>query len=271
MNIQRICLLFFFLMLAAVSQAQSDSSMGITQQIAGDIVDFSVDNLGNIYLLSSNNQLKKLSPQGDSLAVYNDVRRFGQVYNIDVTNPLKILVFYREFGTIVELDRFLHLINPIDLRSLGIFQAKAVGLAYDNNIWIYDELDAKLKRVGDDGTLIDQTTDLRQFADPVPEPQMIIDQGGFVYLYDSTKGVYNFDYYGAFQKHLPFIGWRDFSVIDKNMLGWDQHYFFRYQFTNPEILRQPIPSSYLPASKILIMPGVIYVLKSDTLEIYSKK
>src|SRR5262249_11297180 len=155
--------------------------------------------------------------------------------------------FYREFATIVMLDRFLHLVNAIDLRSLNIFQAKAIGLAYDNNVWIYDELEGKLKRVGDDGSLVDQTTDIRQFADPAPEPQTIIDQGGYVYLYDSALGVYNFDYYGAFQKHLPLIGWRDFNVIDKNILGWDQHYFFRYQPNNPEIQRQPIPANYLPA------------------------
>lgn len=271
MKIKRIYLLFLLASMVEFSKAQPDSSFGLSQRITGDIVDFSVDHLGNIYLLSSANQLKKLSPQGDSLAVYNDVRRFGQVFSLDVTNPLKILVFYKEFATIVMLDRFLHLINIIDLRSLNIFQAKAIGLAYDNNVWIYDELEGKLKRVGDDGSLIDQTTDIRQFTDPVPEPQIITDQGGYVYLYDSTKGVYSFDYYGAFQKHLPLTGWRDFNVIDKNMLGWDQHYFFRYQFGNPEIQRQLIPVNYLPAGKIIIMPGTIYVLKNNALEIYSKK
>ncbi|HUB62096.1 MAG TPA: hypothetical protein VL978_15380, partial [Puia sp.] len=40
-----------------------------TLVIAEDIVDFSVDNLGNIYVINSDNQLKKLSPRGDSLAV----------------------------------------------------------------------------------------------------------------------------------------------------------------------------------------------------------
>ena len=60
--------------------------------------DFTVDNLGNIYILGKDNQLRKLSPQGDSLAVFNDVRRFGRIASIDVTNPLKILVYYREFS-----------------------------------------------------------------------------------------------------------------------------------------------------------------------------
>ena len=128
----------------------------MTLTITQDIVDFSVDNLGNIYVINSDNQLKKLSPRGDSLAVFNDVRRYGKIGSIDVTNPLKILVYYRDFTTIIELDRFLNIINTIDLRKQNILQAKAVGLAYDNNIWIFDELDARLKRIGDDGTLVDQ-------------------------------------------------------------------------------------------------------------------
>ncbi len=106
-------------------------------------MEFSVDNLGNIYVINNDNQLKKLSPRGDSLAVFNDVRRYGKIGSIDVTNPLKILVYYRDFTTIIELDRFLNIINTIDLRAQNILQAKAVGLAYDNNVWVFDELDAQ--------------------------------------------------------------------------------------------------------------------------------
>ncbi len=262
----------FFVLLAMTLCAKSqDTSFAITQTIKGDIVDFAVDNLGNIYLLNSDNQLKKLSPSGDSLAVYNDVRRYGNIASMDVTNPLKILLYYKEFGTVVMVDRFLSIINTIDLRSLNIFQVKAIGLAYDNNVWIYDDLEAKLKRIRDDGSLVSATTDIRQFVDVVPDPSKLIDQSGFVYLYDSAKGVYIFDHYGAFQKQVSLTGWKDFNVIEKFLLGRDQHNFFRYQSGNPDVLQQSIPSQYLPANKILIMPAAIYVLKSGRLEIYSKK
>src|SRR6202012_4840522 len=137
------CLLSMAVLFARAQQA---TDFVLTRTLTADIADFAVDNLGNIYLLSKDNQLKKLSPEGDSLAVFNDVRRYGKISSIDVTNPLKILVYYREFTTILALDRYLNMINIIDLRNLGILQARAVGLAYDNNIWVYDELDAKLKR-----------------------------------------------------------------------------------------------------------------------------
>jgi hypothetical protein len=266
-------ILLFFLINGNFVQAQQDSGFVWTNTIHGDIVNFSVDNLGNIYLLNSEGQLKKLGPKGDSLAVYNDVRRYGNIYSMDVTNPLKILLYYREFSTIVEVDRFLNIINTIDLRSLNIFQAKAIGLAYDNSVWVYDEQEAKLKRVADDGSLVNETTDIRQFVNPVPDPTFITDQGGLVYLYDSAKGVYTFDYYGAFQKYVQLEGWQDFIVIEKKLLGRDLHNFLKYQWNNPAmpIERQPIPPSYLPAVKIIITPVIIYVLKQSDLEIYSRR
>jgi len=243
----------------------------LTLKVSQDIVDFTVDNLGNIYVLNSDNQLKKLSVHGDSLAVFNDVRRYGKITSIDATNPLKILVYYREFTTVVELDRFLNLINTIDLRKQNILQAKAIGLAYENNIWVFDELDAMLKRVRDDGTLVDQTTDFRQLFDSVPDPTVIRDRGDLVYLYDPAKGVYIFDHYGTLKQHLDLRGWQDFNVIGKNLLGRDDHRFFRYEPGTLNMLEQPIPPDYQGAIRIDITPTVIYVLKKSGLEVYSRK
>jgi len=253
------------------ASAQRASDFVLSKTIGGDFADFAVDNLGNIYVLNKDNQLKKLSPNGDSLAIFNDVRRFGKVSSIDVTNPLKIVVYYREFTMIIELDRFLNIVNTIDLRKLNILQAKAVGLAYDNNVWVYDELDAKLKRIGDDGSLVDQTTDFRQLFDSTPDPSVLRDQGGYVYLYDTIKGVYIFDHYGALKTHIVLPGWKDFDVLDKSMLGRDAHSFFRYQQGSLDIQEELIPAYALDARLIRIMPSAIYVLKKTGLEVYSNR
>jgi len=253
------------------SPGYSATSFVLTLTIPQDIVDFSVDNLGNIYVINADNQLKKLGPKGDSLAVFNDVRRYGKIGSIDVTNPLKILVYYRDFTTIIELDRFLNIINTIDLRVQNILQAKAVGLAYDNNIWVFDELDTRLKRIGDDGSLVDQSTDFRQLFDTVPDPVSVQDRDGLVYLYDTARGVYIFDHYGTLKTHLDLSGWKDFGVIGKNMLGRDEHKFYRYQQSTLNLQEEPIPQAYQGASHIRISPMVIYVLKKTGLEVYSRK
>ncbi|MBS1947431.1 MAG: hypothetical protein JST47_06655 [Bacteroidetes bacterium] len=266
-----ILFISFFLFSFYFAQAQSDTSFYLSKTLAGDIVDFNVDNTGNIYLLNKNNQLKKLNTDGDSIAVYNAVNTYGDVYYIDVTNPLKVLLYYKDFSTIVEVDRLLNILNTIDLRNLNILQVKAIGLAYDNNIWVYDELNATLKRIRDDGSLADQTTDFRQLFDSVPDPTLVIDQGGLVYLYDINKGVYVFDHYGSFKTKVAIMGWQDFTVIDKNLVGRDELFFYKYQLGGQGIRQQPVPAPYRSAIKIKIMPAAVYVLKKNMLQVYSHR
>jgi len=253
------------------AHAQSESSFTLKKIIQGDIVDFTVDNLGNIYLLSKDNQLKKLDSKGDSAGVYNAVTRYGNVYSIDATNPLKILLFYKDFSTIIAVDRFLNIINTIDLRSINIFQVKAIGVSYDNNIWIFDELDAKLKRIGVDGSLLDETADFRQLFDTIPDPASIIDQNDLVYLYDTARGVYVFDHYGTLKNHVQIKNWLDFTVIDNNLLGRNDNFFLKYHLSTLNIEQQSMTDSYRNAIKIKITPSSIYVLKKNVIEIYSRE
>ena len=234
----------------------------------GDVTDFSIDNLGNIFILYQNGQLKKLNPAGDSLAVFNDVRRYGKLFSIDVTNPLKILLYYKDFSTIVILDRLLNSRATLDLRKLNLYQVKTISQSYDNNIWIFDEYESKLKRITDDGKLIDQSSDFRVLFDSVPSPQYIIDQNKQLYLYDSLKGVYIFDYYGAFKGRIPFTGWVDFSVINNSLFGRDQQHLFRYEPATFNLQRYPIPVALLNSQKILINPGKIYLLRNNKLQVY---
>ncbi len=49
--------------------AQTDSIPHESRLITGTFVDFQVDNLGNLFLLTPDNQLKKYNGSGDSLAV----------------------------------------------------------------------------------------------------------------------------------------------------------------------------------------------------------
>ena len=201
------------------SNAQKDSSFTLIKTITGDIVEFTVDNLDNIYILNSRNQVKKLNSNGDSVAVYNDVRKYGQASLLDVSNPLKVLLYYKDFATIVVLDRFLNAVNTIDLRKQNIYQAKAIGQSYDNRIWVYDELENKLKKVDDDGKILQETSDFRLLFGQTPLPQKIFDHDQYVYLYDSAQAVFVFDYYGTLKNKILISRWNNFKVAGKYIFG----------------------------------------------------
>jgi hypothetical protein len=264
-----LCTLWVLLTLSVAMKAQSDTSFHLIRTIKGDIIDFTVDNLDNVYILSSRNQLKKLDAKGDSVAIFNDVKKFGQATLVDVSNPLKILLYYRDFSTIVVLDRFLNIRNSIDLRKQNIFQVKAIGQSYDNKIWLYDELENKLKKIDEDGKLLLETTDFRQLFGEAPAPQKIFDENKYVYLYDSAQSVFVFDYYGAFKNKILITGWQNFEVAGKYIFGSNRDTLHRYEISSFRLDEWKMPEEIYRSQSFHFTAGRLYALKKNSLEIYS--
>lgn len=265
---KKLNILLLFLLLAGIAKAQADTSFKLVKTIKGDIVAFTIDNLDNIYLLSSTNQVKKLNANGDSIAIFNDVKKFGQATLIDVSNPLKVLLYYKDFATIVVLDRFLNIRNTIDLRKQNILQARAIGQSYDNKIWIYDELESKLKKIDEDGTMLSETPDFRQLFGSAPMPQKIFDQDQYVYLYDSAQSVFVFDYYGALKNKILIGGWQNFKVAGKYIFGSKGNSLYRYDIKTFRLDEWKMPAEIARAEAFNFTTTRLYALRKDRLEIF---
>ena len=248
---------------------QSDSAFRFVKWIPGNYIYLNVDMLDNIYLITAGNQLKKINGNGDSLAVFNDVKKYGNPSYIDVTNPLKILVYYKNYSTVVVLDRLLTERNTINLRNHHIFSVQAVATSYDNNIWLFDEQDYKLKKINEEGEMLQESSDLRQLMDSVPSPQVIIDNENQVFLYDTSRGFYIFDYYGAMKNTIPFLKWNDVAVSGKQMMGFSEKKLFSYQLNSLNLKTYRLPHFFKDYDAIKAINGKLYLLKKDGVEIYS--
>lgn len=252
--------------------AQTDSILFKFQNsIPYPIESFTVNNLGEFYIINKGNQLKKLNEKGDSVGVFNQVTKYGKLSYVEAQNPWKTILFYEKFSTIVLLDKYLNVLTSINLRSKNIFRVKAVTNSYDNNIWLYDEQENKLKKIDDAGKLLLETVDLRTLFDSVPSPSQIIDRDGFVYLYDPAKGLYVFDYYGAFKNRLPFLNWKSFAIIGKSIYGFDDKYVYSSRIGTLNSKQQSLPSAFSNYSSIRIEGSKIYLLRNNNLEVYSLK
>lgn len=248
--------------------AQQTPAFHFRKMITVNAGSFAVDNLGNLFVFSATGQLKKLDDSGDSVAVFNDVRRYGKLYAVDVSNPLKVLLYYKDYGTVLVLDRLLNVRTSIDLRKLNLFQVNAISQAYDNGIWVFDEWAGQIKHIGDDGRVIDQSVDLRQVFDSMPSPRFMTDENKLLYLYDVQKGVYLFDYYGSFKSRIPLIGWQDFTVVNDIIFGRKDNKLFRYQPGSLDLQEYDLPPNMINAKSIKITPQGIYLLRDDRIEIY---
>jgi hypothetical protein len=269
----RLNFIFIFInaLIGFTAKAQTDSIINLTEQqfLQGSYTNFYVDNLNNVYLLNSDNQIKKINDKGDSVAVANALKRFGDIYSMDVSNSLKIAVYYKDFTTIVVLDRFLKNINTIDLRKYGILQAEAVAVSYDNNYWVFDEVENKLKKIDDNGHTLLSTPDLRTIFDTSFAPEKIIDYNGYVYLYNKKTGCKIFDYYGALKQSIAPLNWTNVQVIKNSILGFEDTAIHIYNidlFTESTYPLNPIMNDAKKLQKAL---NNLYVLKPDGLHIYS--
>ncbi len=251
-----------------VQGIKTDSTFKFLKEISGSYSYLDVDVLDNIYLITEKNQLKKIRANGDSLAVFNDVKKFGNPTLLDVSNPLKVLLYYKSFSTVIILDRFLAVRNTINFRNQNIFKVKTLGTSYDNNIWIFDEQNVSLKKINDEGKVLSETLDLRQLFDTVPSPGQITDKNNFVYLYDENRGFYIFDYYGSFKNNLPFLNWKHIAVYGNKIMGFKGDTFYSYEINSFNLKSYKLPDFFKDYIDIKTMNGKIYLLKKTGVEIY---
>lgn len=259
------CIAFF----ATSIFAQDSSSFILNKTFTGEYAYFNIDNLENVYVINNNNQLKKMYANGDSVGVFNNVRKYGKLTAIDVTNPLKLLLYYQNFATVVVLDRFLNSRNVINLRKQNIFNVSAIGTSYDNHIWLFDEGDGKIKKIDDNGAVLTETVDIRNIFDSIPTPVQITDVDGFIHLYDPEKGFYVFDIYGTLKNKIPFIHWKNTEVIGQTLYGFNDCFLYQYQLNSLQLKQYHLPYFFTKATQIKAINGKVYLLTKNGITQYT--
>lgn len=260
------CVKFSFAQKAALPP--HDSTFVFVKTYTGDIADAAIDNLDNLYIISSSGQIRKFDSNGDSTGTYNQVRNFGKLFSLDVSNPLRPLLFYKDFSTVVLLDRFLSNRSTLDLRRHNILQPGAVGLSYDNNIWVFDEYDNKLKKVDEQGNKLLETPDFRTiFSEPM-RPQKIINNNGFVILADTASGIFMFDNYGSFKKKIPLKKWQSITVKENYLIQTHQNEIVVYNTATFIDTKKQILPSFQPYIRSFSTAGKLVTFTNDSLRIY---
>ncbi len=263
--------LFIILICFATTFASAqvnDTAFALVKTYRGDITGAAMDNLDNLYLISSTGQVKKFGPKGDSIGVFNGIRNNGKLYSIDVTNSLKPLLFYKDFSSVVILDRFLANRSTINLRKYNILQPSAIALSYDNNIWVYDVYDNKLRKIDEAGNIQLETSDFRQLFGKGFSPQKIINDNGLVYLADSATGIFVFDNYGTFKKKLDLKGWNNIEVRNGNIVRLNSSEIVVYNPATFSEQRQKFPARFTPYIRSFTNSNKLITFSQDSLRIY---
>jgi hypothetical protein len=93
------------------------------------------DQLDSYYFTKNNVLYKQV---GEQVINYMNVG-LGKLKKVDIINPLKIVLFYEDFNSVVFLDNQLNEKQKINFSDLNTpIIAHAVGMAAKNSIWYFD-------------------------------------------------------------------------------------------------------------------------------------
>jgi hypothetical protein len=140
-----------------------------------------VDKLGYIYVVSARNSVKKFDANGSLLFEYMNSLN-GDIEDIDVINPMKMLVFYKDFQQLVCLDNNLALLTKYNLRNSGFQEVSAVGLSNDNHFWIFDQINFTLYKMNDQGKIVNESDNLLAQSSIEMIADQIMESSNFVVL-----------------------------------------------------------------------------------------
>jgi hypothetical protein len=106
---------------------------------ADDFVGF--DGFDNCIYIKNNVIYKKVD---GSILQYQNLG-LGKITKVDITNPLKIIIFYEEFNAVIVLDNQLNEIQKIEFSSIETpVLATAIGISGLNKLWVFNNLNQQI-------------------------------------------------------------------------------------------------------------------------------
>lgn len=228
---------------------------------------FTVDKLKQIYIVNKENDLIKYSVKGKEQFRYNN-NKLGTLTFVDVTNPFNILLFYADFRTLISLDRNLVETGSFDLYTLDVNEIKAIAQSSDNNIWLYDDVTFKLKKIRRSGDILIESDDLSLLMGSTIAPNFILERDNRVYVNDPTVGILVFDIFGKYLKTLNFKDLNQFQIANKQLFYKENLSFnvFHLQslLNRTIVLPQQLATEYM----VFLQSDFLYLKNNDFIYIY---
>ncbi|MGZ2369007.1 hypothetical protein ACXR6G_04420 [Ancylomarina sp. YFZ004] len=203
------------------------SSLNILAQNNHRILE--IDHLGSIYTIDGN-VLKKFTSDKSLVSNYSDAL-LGEITSIDVSNPLRLLLFYKEFNQILYLDQTLTPIaDPIDLYTYSDNETQLCCDASIGGFWIYNNDDNQVFLISKRGEISNKSSLLSSYIKDVP-PSKIIEYQEKLYFLIPTQGLLVLNKFGRFLQEVSLTGITDFCFKNQALLYLKNKTWFAY---NPQ-------------------------------------
>ena len=180
---------------------------------------------GNVFL-SMGSTLDSYTADGVKLLNYSDPT-WGNISQVDAGIASKILVFYRESGTILLLNNELSPIgNPLSLFDKGLMTISLAAMGNPNKIVLYDEANQDLIITDLSLNTLSQTH--ITFPGEFHPTDMQVVPEHRIALLDTANGICLFDFFGTYEKMIPIPGVQAMQLTKDHIFYHNKGLLWRY-------------------------------------------
>lgn len=219
-----------------------------------------IDNFGTEYYVT-NNILYKKTPE--TIINYSNVQ-LGNITTVNTYNPLKIVLFYQDFNTVIILDNRLAEVFKIDFNTTQTYRnVSHVSIGNDNTIWIFNRdiqqlelYDYKLKQVR---------------ATTLPVTSEVLDlKSNYNYCWLLTENfVYKYNYFSSLLYKIKNEGYQNLAEANDNILLQRGNELFFLDDKTQKILPLNLPE--LLIKQFLVTTETLYIYDSKILHEFQLK
>jgi hypothetical protein len=224
------------------------------------------DKLGNLYAVA-NQEIFKFDAQG-ILLQKNSLKNFGNLFSIDVSNPMKILAFYKDYNKILFLDNMLApSAGSIDLSTIGFDQVTLTCSSHDNGMWVFNSLNFEIVRMEPTLKISHQSGNIAQLTGNAVKPTALFETNNKVYLCDTMAGVLIFDVFGTYIKTIPIKSIVDLQVENNILYFIDKKGFGSFSMDLLQQNEMVLPQNNI--KQIRLQKNRVFMRLPDKIDIYT--
>lgn len=228
---------------------------------------FTTDHLGNLYTIN-HDEIIKYNISGEKIKIYSN-KKLGKIFSVDASNPLRILVYYKDFSVLVILDSQLSSNgDDIHLEEMNLEQTDLVCTSFNNGVWVFNRQNMELIRLNESLEKIVSTGNLNRILNVDLHPDFLLEYNGSVYLHDPSEGILVFDVFGTYSKTIPLYSIKEFQsgelVIQYFSHGKISKYHLRELWTKELELDAAVQNARLEKDKLfLAYPDSVSVFQME--------
>ncbi len=229
---------------------------------------FAVDQFSNIYWIE-NGALKKHINDSKEVISFSD-KKWGDIQLFDASDPLHIMVLYKDFSKIAFLDGSL---SPKKTKSndklINEIRPSLICGSAQNGFWVYSPNTFKLYRISERFKIEVETDALNQRFPELANPFHMTESGDKLFISDQSSGIWVFDRFGNFLYLIPLKDVSYFQVKDKSILYFNKNQLGLYDFEQHFEEFFLLPDTNIVKGYIYGM--TLYLLTSESIKQYKIK